>query len=108
MFDQEVNRELMKAVQKYLLILRGLLVGGGIAWRLASRRRKLPCPSWLSFLLENPLTEGVPGGVILSRLGLEPGMQIKYLGVLHAFVVQIKECICPALLIFSLPLRPAA
>lgn len=42
-----------------LLTLIAALIGAGIWWRRASRRRQLPCPSWLAWLLNNPLTEAV-------------------------------------------------
>jgi ubiquinone/menaquinone biosynthesis C-methylase UbiE len=59
-----------------------LLAGGGVAlatmvgWRLLARRRSLPCPPWLSWLLENPLTNRLGGPAILDDLGLEPGMKV--------------------------------
>jgi hypothetical protein len=37
------------------------LVAGGWAWRWASRRRQLPCPAWLAWLLDNPWTETISG-----------------------------------------------
>jgi len=38
-----------------------MLVGASLIWRWASRRRQLPCPGWLSWTFENPLTETVAG-----------------------------------------------
>jgi hypothetical protein len=38
----------MKSLRKLLLIALGLALAVGIAWRLASRRRQLPCPGWAS------------------------------------------------------------
>ncbi len=46
----------------------------GVGWRWASRRRPLPCPSSLAWLLENPLTELQAGTqTTLERIGLRPG-----------------------------------
>lgn len=57
-----------------LLVLITAFVAAGLCWRWASRRRQLPCPSWLAWLLENPLTEAVAGTEpTLERIGLQPG-----------------------------------
>ena len=58
------------------VIVAGLVVGA-IGWRVASRRRQLPCPSWLGWLLSNPYTSAVAGSaVVLDRLDLSPGMRV--------------------------------
>jgi len=51
-----------------------------IGWRLLSRWRLVPCPPWLSWLLENRLTEGVGGKQILDHLHLQPGMNVLDVG----------------------------
>jgi ubiquinone/menaquinone biosynthesis C-methylase UbiE len=44
-------------------------------WRFAVRKHPLPCPSSLSWLLENPFVNSVAGAEeILDRMRLEPGM----------------------------------
>lgn len=49
--------------------------------RLAARQRPLPCPFWLSGLLNNPYMNSVAGaGAILDRLGLEAGMKVLDVG----------------------------
>jgi SAM-dependent methyltransferase len=51
-----------------------VLLTGSLWWRRASRKRQLPCPYWLGWLLENPLTETVARtSVTLDRIGLRPG-----------------------------------
>jgi ubiquinone/menaquinone biosynthesis C-methylase UbiE len=47
-------------------------------WRLISRRRLLPCPSWLAWLveMENPLVEYHSAGGIIRQLDLKPGMKV--------------------------------
>lgn len=70
----------MKGFQKAILILFGSAVGAWIAWRIASRRRSLPCPAWLGWLLENPITESISGTKILDYLALEPGMKVLDMG----------------------------
>lgn len=59
-----------------LLILLGL--AGGLLWRLASRRRSLPCPVWLRWLVEldNPFTRTNRAAVIVGHLGVTPGMAV--------------------------------
>jgi len=49
-----------------------------VAWRLASRRESLPCPVWLSWLveLENPVARASRATVIVEHLDIEPGMTI--------------------------------
>ncbi|MDZ7260767.1 MAG: class I SAM-dependent methyltransferase [candidate division KSB1 bacterium] len=67
-----------------MLIIMGLialLVGVGLWRRQAERRRPLPCPSWLSWLLENPYMQTVAGSsVILKRIDLAPGMRVLDVG----------------------------
>ncbi|MCB9418705.1 MAG: class I SAM-dependent methyltransferase [Ardenticatenaceae bacterium] len=49
--------------------------------RLQSRRQSLPCPAWLTVLLENPYMNSVAGAdKILDRMALEPGMKVLDVG----------------------------
>mgnify|MGYP003589656913 CR=1 FL=1 len=50
----------------------------GAFWRLASRRRELPCPAWLRWLVEldNPFTRTNRAAFIVEQLGVAPGMQV--------------------------------
>lgn len=64
----------MKKMLWILLAVIAVLSAGGLWWRWASRRRQLPCPSWLAWILDNPLTEAVAGSqTTLNRIGLQPG-----------------------------------
>jgi len=47
-------------------------------WRLASRRRTLPCPVWLRWLVEvdNPFTKTNRAAFIVETLALSPGMTV--------------------------------
>ncbi|MGD2157399.1 MAG: class I SAM-dependent methyltransferase [Anaerolineales bacterium] len=50
------------------------LIATSLVWRWFSRRQQLPCPAWIAWLLETPLTESVAGTQItLDRIGLLPG-----------------------------------
>ncbi|MEJ2630015.1 MAG: methyltransferase domain-containing protein [Acidihalobacter sp.] len=55
-----------------------LFVSIALVWRLASRRQSLPCPSWLSWLVEvdNPFTKTNRAATIIAHLGVEPGMRV--------------------------------
>ncbi len=60
---------------------RGLLpyalAGLATAAFLWQRRRPIPLPPWLSFLLENPITEYFAGAdELVERLDLAPGMHV--------------------------------
>lgn len=60
----------------------GLFLIVFFAWRLASRRQSLPCPTWLGWLLDNPFAKGVSGRTTttIQRLELEPGMHVLDMG----------------------------
>jgi ubiquinone/menaquinone biosynthesis C-methylase UbiE len=49
-----------------------------LVWRFISKRRSLPCPSWLSWMVEmdNPFTKTNRASVIIDLLGLQPGMKV--------------------------------
>jgi 2-polyprenyl-3-methyl-5-hydroxy-6-metoxy-1,4-benzoquinol methylase len=49
-----------------------------IVWRLSSRRSSLPCPSWLSWMVEldNPFAKSQNARSIVGRLGVKPGMTV--------------------------------
>lgn len=49
-----------------------------LAWRLISNRRSLPCPSWLSWMVEmdNPFTKTNRASTIIDLLDLQPGMKV--------------------------------
>jgi 2-polyprenyl-3-methyl-5-hydroxy-6-metoxy-1,4-benzoquinol methylase len=67
----------------YILIgLVGLIILIFPLWRLASRRRSLPCPVWLRWLVEldNPFTETNRADVIVRNLELQPGMKVLDVG----------------------------
>jgi ubiquinone/menaquinone biosynthesis C-methylase UbiE len=53
----------------------GLLLVVSVGWRLWSTRAALPCPSWLSWLVEldNPLFRTNRAAVIIAGLDLAPG-----------------------------------
>ena len=70
----------MSVVAAAAVVVAGLLAGS-LWWRSASRRRQLPCPAWLGWLLTNPYTSAVAGSAtVLDRLLLQPGMRVLDVG----------------------------
>ena len=70
----------MKTFRILLLSLLAL-VGASLIWRWLSRRRSLPCPTWLSGFVEGPLMDSVLGTqVTLDRIGLKPGQRVLEVG----------------------------
>jgi 2-polyprenyl-3-methyl-5-hydroxy-6-metoxy-1,4-benzoquinol methylase len=53
-----------------------------LVWRLISHRHALPCPAWLSWLVEikNPFFKIYDAGRIVNKLYLQPGMKVLDLG----------------------------
>jgi SAM-dependent methyltransferase len=64
------------------LCLFALILVIFVIWRFASRRRSLPCPVWLSWLVEvdNPFAKVSRATVIVENLDLEPGMMVLDVG----------------------------
>jgi ubiquinone/menaquinone biosynthesis C-methylase UbiE len=50
----------------------------GLTWRLFSRRKELPCPSWLGWMVEmdNPFTKVNRARTIVGLLEAKPGMKV--------------------------------
>lgn len=58
----------------------GLLVGA-LVWRKASERRRVPCPWWLGWVLENPYSRAIAGSaVLLDRADVQSGMRVLDVG----------------------------
>jgi SAM-dependent methyltransferase len=63
----------------YITIILVVLIGIiAVAWRFASRRLVIPCPVWMSGLLDAPFTHGISARTRKSveRLDLRPGMNV--------------------------------
>ena len=60
----------------------GLATFVGVIWRFSSRRRSIPCPVWLRWLVEldNPFAKTNRAAVIIRHLELEPGMAVVDVG----------------------------
>jgi ubiquinone/menaquinone biosynthesis C-methylase UbiE len=62
--------------------LVGFVILAGFAWRFASRRRSLPCPVWLRWMVEldNPFAKANRAEAILEHLDVRPGMVVLDVG----------------------------
>ncbi len=66
----------MKRVFYSLLAFVAIFVAVSLWWRGASRRRRLPCPSWLAWLVSNPFSDvWATTEVTLDHIGLQAGEQ---------------------------------
>lgn len=71
----------MSTLRRITIGTLGIGVAGALYWGFAVRRYALPCPSWLSWLVENPFMNAVAGAeAILTRLGVEAGMRVLDVG----------------------------
>ena len=57
------------------LVIVVAIAAGWMAWRLVSRRGTFPCPTSITWLLDNPFTAGYHAAVI-SRLDLSAGLDV--------------------------------
>jgi ubiquinone/menaquinone biosynthesis C-methylase UbiE len=66
----------------YLAVAIGLAVLAGVVWLVVSRRRSLPCPVWLRWMVEldNPFTKTNRAHVIIEHLRVAPGMCVLDVG----------------------------
>ena len=66
----------------YFFGLAAILLIVFSAWRLASRRETLPCPTWLGWLVEldNPVFRNNSARAIIQQLDLQSGMKVLDLG----------------------------
>jgi ubiquinone/menaquinone biosynthesis C-methylase UbiE/dienelactone hydrolase len=71
-------------VRKAFFAVFGIAVAavvGSLWWRRESRRRQLPCPSWLAWVLDNPIMDLVAGTqATLDRIGVRPGERVLDVG----------------------------
>lgn len=69
----------------YVYICGGLIVlvvVVAFVWRFGSRRRSIPCPVWLRWLVEldNPFCRTNRAAVIVQHLDIQPGMSVLDIG----------------------------
>jgi ubiquinone/menaquinone biosynthesis C-methylase UbiE len=66
----------------YLAVAIGLAALVGVVWLVVSRRRSLPCPVWLRWMVEldNPFTKTNRAHAIIEHLRVVPGMYVLDVG----------------------------
>jgi ubiquinone/menaquinone biosynthesis C-methylase UbiE len=66
----------------YLAVAIGFAALAGVVWLVVSRRRSLPCPVWLRWMVEldNPFTKTNRAHVIIEHLRVAPGMYVLDVG----------------------------
>lgn len=92
-----------------------LLVGAGagvvslVLFRWIARRHSIPCPAWLSILLENPYMDAVAGSrLLLDRAGVETGMNVLDVGSgLGRLTLPAAQRVSPTGRVVALDLQPA-
>lgn len=58
-------------------VLGGTALAAGLGWRFACRRLEMPCPPWMTGLLELPIVEPFNrASLTLAPLDLHPGMRV--------------------------------
>jgi ubiquinone/menaquinone biosynthesis C-methylase UbiE len=65
----------------FLGIVLAAIIAVSFWWRDASRRRSLPCPTWLASMLDSRWSDGLLGTqATLDRMGLQPGQRVLEIG----------------------------
>jgi ubiquinone/menaquinone biosynthesis C-methylase UbiE len=67
----------MNVADVFSIMVISLFVAGYVWW-FFSRKSKLPCPVWLSWMVEceNPFTQANRSTFIIEKLHLQPGMKV--------------------------------
>lgn len=90
--------------------LVALAAFAALAWRYASRRQSLPCPSWLSALVEidNPIFPATSAREVVRALAVEPGMQVLDAGCGPGrLTLKLAEATGPSGRVVAFDLQPA-
>jgi len=74
--EQEINN--LQSILFAIACLIGIVIIVAIVWRFSSNRTSIPCPSWLSWLVEldNPILRNNRASEIISHLELRPEMKV--------------------------------
>ena len=89
-----------------LVLVAALVVALWLAWRGGSRRRSLPCPAWLSWMVDNPLSMRRTG-VTLRQLALAPGLKVLDAGCGPGrLAIPIAEAVAPLGSVLAVDIQP--
>jgi SAM-dependent methyltransferase len=68
----------MENILNYILGITALAFLISLLWRVFSNRKNLPCPSWLSWMVEldNPFSRVSRADFIVEHLQIQPGMNV--------------------------------
>jgi ubiquinone/menaquinone biosynthesis C-methylase UbiE len=68
-------------IGKAMVLSVTALGGAALVWRVVARRQSLPCPAWMTGLLENPYMNAVAGAeTLLDRAGVGEAMRVVDVG----------------------------
>lgn len=68
-------------IRKAVVLLTTVFGGAALVWRVVARRQSLPCPAWMSGLLENPYMNALAGAqTLLDRAGVREAMRVVDVG----------------------------
>lgn len=70
-----IATKVMLKTEYVISLLIFIIVCVWLIWRTASRRRSIPCPAWLSWMVDNPLSMRRTEATI-SHMRLTPGMDV--------------------------------
>jgi ubiquinone/menaquinone biosynthesis C-methylase UbiE len=60
------------------IVILVLVIVLSLTWRCVSRRRSVPCPVWMKWMLDPPFSQGMSGRTrkTIENLDITPGMQV--------------------------------
>ena len=77
-------------------------------WRDASRRRSLPCPTWLASMLDSRWSDGLLGTqATVDRIGMQPGQRVLEIGPGPGrLLIPAARCVLPGGEVVGLDILP--
>jgi len=89
-----------------LAILAIAVLAVWLIWRAVSRRRSLPCPSWLGWMVDNPLSRRRTSATV-TQLELAPGLHVLDAGCGPGrLTIPIAEAVGPRGTVVAVDIQP--